>query len=112
GAAEAEELSLDSIEGWSGSKDQLLWVDIVADADQDADALAAIDDRLGLDGKLKESSQRGPTGIRFSGRAIGLAVTGRGGWAAEGGVAGQAVAAGGGARPGGVAASGSHEAPR
>jgi Mg2+ and Co2+ transporter CorA len=79
GAAEVEEIPLDSIHGWSGSKDQLLWVDIVGDADRETEALAEIDDRLGLDGKLRESSERGPTGIRFSGRAIGITVIGRGG---------------------------------
>src|SRR6185369_11177934 len=40
GAAEVEEIPLDSIHGWSGSKDQLLWVDIVGDADRETEALA------------------------------------------------------------------------
>ena len=57
---------------------QLLWVDVLADAERQRELIVSIDDLMGLDGALAERAEESRTSVRFARETVSLIVQGLG----------------------------------
>ena len=76
GQVDAEEVDLS--DGPIDHRDakQLLWIDVTADAERSREAIAGLDEQLGLDGALDDVARQRRPSVRFLDEALSLTVVG------------------------------------